>query len=170
MEYRSYQELGIDVGNRHAVFMPWFQQLVLRWRKRFGVFSSLLVPFPRDSSTLDPMECMDTAEEQRVHSPPSSLVPRIHVILAHKLQHLNPLLPACLNEEESKTCEYTSVYTLVNVQFAGTYGQGFLSSETNASVLDLLLSFVKVEEPFNATAIQNMSLYLCDAYALLFLN
>lgn len=51
------------------------------------------------------MECMDTAEEQRVHSPPASLVPRIHVILAQKLQHINPLLPACLNEEESKTCE-----------------------------------------------------------------
>lgn len=60
---------------------------------------------PRDSSALDPMECMDTAEEQRVHSPPASLVPRIHVILAQKLQHINPLLPACLNEEESKTCE-----------------------------------------------------------------
>lgn len=43
-------------------------------------------------------------------------------------------------------------------------------AQTNASVLDLFLSFVKVEEPFNATAIQNMSLYLCDAYALLFLN
>ncbi|NXD65828.1 MCMBP protein, partial [Eolophus roseicapillus] len=67
----------------------------------------------RDSSTLNPMESMDTAEEQRVHSPPASLVPRIHVILAQKLQHINPLLPACLNEEESKTCEYlnlTSVF------------------------------------------------------------
>ncbi|NXG13644.1 MCMBP protein, partial [Grallaria varia] len=62
----------------------------------------------RDSSTLDPMECMDTAEEQRVHSPPASLVPRIHVILAQKLQHINPLLPACLKEEESKTCEFVS--------------------------------------------------------------
>ncbi|CAM4583757.1 unnamed protein product [Lepidochelys olivacea] len=55
------------------------------------------------SSPLDPMECMDTVEEQRVHSPPASLVPRIHVILAQKLQHINPLLPACLNEEESKS-------------------------------------------------------------------
>ncbi|NXX76386.1 MCMBP protein, partial [Urocolius indicus] len=66
----------------------------------------------RDSSTLDPMECMDTAEEQRVHSPPASLVPRIHVILAQKLQHINPLLPACLNEEESKTCEYPNLTSL----------------------------------------------------------
>lgn len=126
--------LGIDVGNRHAVFMPWVQWHVLRWRKMFGVFSSLLVLFPRDSSMLDPMECMDTAEEQRVHSPPSSLVPRIHVILAHKLQHLNPLLPACLNEEESKTCEYALIYTRVNVQFICTSKQVFLCSETNASV------------------------------------
>ncbi|NXE84781.1 MCMBP protein, partial [Cochlearius cochlearius] len=66
----------------------------------------------RDSSALDPMECMDTAEEQRVHSPPASLVPRIHVILAQKLQHINPLLPACLNEEESKTCEYLHLTSL----------------------------------------------------------
>ncbi|NXV78608.1 MCMBP protein, partial [Atlantisia rogersi] len=65
-----------------------------------------------ESSTLDPMDCMDTAEEQRVHSPPASLVPRIHVILAQKLQHINPLLPACLNEEESKTCEYPSLTSL----------------------------------------------------------
>ncbi|NWH20722.1 MCMBP protein, partial [Grus americana] len=66
----------------------------------------------RDSSALDPMDCMDTAEEQRVHSPPASLVPRIHVILAQKLQHINPLLPACLNEEESKTCEYLNLTSL----------------------------------------------------------
>ncbi|NXE17576.1 MCMBP protein, partial [Ardeotis kori] len=66
----------------------------------------------RDNSALDPMECMDAAEEQRVHSPPASLVPRIHVILAQKLQHINPLLPACLNEEESKTCEYLNLTSL----------------------------------------------------------
>ncbi|KAL7990563.1 hypothetical protein Chor_013993 [Crotalus horridus] len=55
------------------------------------------------SSLVESMDCMDTVEEQRVHSPPASLVPRIHVILAQKLQHINPLLPACLNEEESKS-------------------------------------------------------------------
>ncbi|NXX69705.1 MCMBP protein, partial [Spizella passerina] len=79
----------------------------------FGVLSvdpvlSIVNSEERDSSSLDPMECMDTMEEQRVHSPPASLVPRIHVILAQKLQHINPLLPACLNEEESKTCEFVS--------------------------------------------------------------
>uniref|UniRef100_A0A2K5MDW4 Mini-chromosome maintenance complex-binding protein n=1 Tax=Cercocebus atys TaxID=9531 RepID=A0A2K5MDW4_CERAT len=62
------------------------------------------------SALLDPMECTDTAEEQRVHSPPASLVPRIHVILAQKLQHINPLLPACLNKEESKTCKFVSTF------------------------------------------------------------
>ena len=99
--------------------------------------SSCAVPFSRDSSALDPMECMDTAEEQRVHSPPASLVPRIHVILAQKLQHINPLLPACLNEEESKTCEYlnlTSLCAHVNVQLPSTCEQILLCSETNASV------------------------------------
>lgn len=57
------------------------------------------------------MECTDTAEEQRVHSPPASLVPRIHVVLAQKLQHINPLLPACLNQEQSKACECESLAT-----------------------------------------------------------
>ncbi|KAM4635894.1 mini-chromosome maintenance complex-binding protein [Discoglossus pictus] len=59
----------------------------------------------RDAVTalLDPSETMDTAEENRVHSPPASLVPRIHTILARKLQHNNPLLPASLQEtDESK--------------------------------------------------------------------
>ncbi|KAK2493804.1 hypothetical protein MC885_001160 [Smutsia gigantea] len=60
------------------------------------------------SSLLDPMECTDTAEEQRVHSPPASLVPRIHVILAQKLQHINPLLPACLGKGESGACKLVS--------------------------------------------------------------
>lgn len=97
--------------------------------------SSCAVPFPRDSSALDPMECMDTAEEQRVHSPPASLVPRIHVILAQKLQHINPLLPACLNEEESKTCEYPNLAPLcVNVQFPSVSEQIVLCSEANASM------------------------------------
>ncbi|XP_022355129.1 mini-chromosome maintenance complex-binding protein isoform X1 [Enhydra lutris kenyoni] len=69
----------------------------------------LCLKLPGDaSSLLDPMECTDTAEEQRVHSPPASLVPRIHVVLAQKLQHINPLLPACLNKEESKTCKFVS--------------------------------------------------------------
>lgn len=64
------------------------------------------IPLHRDASALlDPMECSDMAEEQRVHSPPASLVPRIHVILAQKLQHINPLLPTCLNKEESRTCK-----------------------------------------------------------------
>uniref|UniRef100_A0A2K6U2F7 Mini-chromosome maintenance complex-binding protein n=1 Tax=Saimiri boliviensis boliviensis TaxID=39432 RepID=A0A2K6U2F7_SAIBB len=77
----------------------------------YGILSvdpvlSILNNDERDASAvLDPMECTDTAEEQRVHSPPASLVPRIHVILAQKLQHINPLLPACLNKEESKTCK-----------------------------------------------------------------
>ncbi|XP_077933187.1 mini-chromosome maintenance complex-binding protein isoform X3 [Halichoerus grypus] len=80
----------------------------------YGVLSvdpvlSILNNDERDaSSLLDPMECADTAEEQRVHSPPASLVPRIHVVLAQKLQHINPLLPACLNKEESKTCKFVS--------------------------------------------------------------
>ncbi|XP_059517605.1 mini-chromosome maintenance complex-binding protein isoform X3 [Myotis daubentonii] len=82
----------------------------------YGILSvdpvlSILNNDERDAaSLLDPMECTDTAEEQRVHSPPASLVPRIHVVLAQKLQHINPLLPASLNKEESKTCKFVSSF------------------------------------------------------------
>ncbi len=36
---------------------------------------------------------MEGVEEQAAHSPPPSLVPRIHVILLNKLKHINPLIP-----------------------------------------------------------------------------
>ncbi|XP_035982630.1 mini-chromosome maintenance complex-binding protein isoform X1 [Fundulus heteroclitus] len=50
---------------------------------------------------LDPTENMETAEEQRVHSPPASLVPRLHMLYAKRLAHNNPLLPYGGLEESS---------------------------------------------------------------------
>lgn len=150
--YKNHKDdssCGLSAG---AVARHWEQMLGTQTRCVCGMVSaahgqvekfaqnvlkfSCAVPFPRDNSTLDPMECMDTAEEQRVHSPPASLVPRIHVILAQKLQHINPLLPACLNEEESKTCEYlnlTSFNVDVNVHLASTYEQLLLASDSCTS-------------------------------------
>ncbi|XP_041866407.1 mini-chromosome maintenance complex-binding protein isoform X2 [Melanotaenia boesemani] len=54
------------------------------------------------SSLLDPTECMETAEEQRVHSPPASLVPRLHMLYAKPLPHNNPLLP-CATLDDNNT-------------------------------------------------------------------
>ncbi|KAM4607884.1 mini-chromosome maintenance complex-binding protein [Polymixia lowei] len=55
----------------------------------------------KDASSLllDPAECMETAEEQRVHSPPASLVPRLHMLYAKPLPHNNPLLPSAALED-----------------------------------------------------------------------
>ncbi|TMS04444.1 Mini-chromosome maintenance complex-binding protein [Larimichthys crocea] len=53
------------------------------------------------SSIQDPTECMETAEEQRVHSPPASLVPRLHMLYARPLPHNNPLLPCTTVEDNS---------------------------------------------------------------------
>uniref|UniRef100_A0A665TFA7 Mini-chromosome maintenance complex-binding protein n=1 Tax=Echeneis naucrates TaxID=173247 RepID=A0A665TFA7_ECHNA len=53
------------------------------------------------SSFLDPSESMETAEEQRVHSPPASLVPRLHMLYAKMLRHNNPLLPSVPLEDNS---------------------------------------------------------------------
>lgn len=59
------------------------------------IFNFLLMRPYRDASLsmLDPTEYMETAEEQRVHSPPASLVPRLHMLYARPLPHNNPLLP-----------------------------------------------------------------------------
>ncbi|NXU55564.1 MCMBP protein, partial [Turnix velox] len=94
-----------------------------------------------ESLALDPMECMDTAEEQRVHSPPASLVPRIHVILAQKLQHINPLLPACLNEEESKTfvSNFMSELSPVRAELLGFLTHALLGDSLAAEYLILHL-------------------------------
>ncbi|XP_056147762.1 mini-chromosome maintenance complex-binding protein [Lampris incognitus] len=53
------------------------------------------------SSLLDPAESMETAEEQRVHSPPASLVPRLHMLCAKPLPLNNPLLPYAALENNS---------------------------------------------------------------------
>ncbi|XP_042219539.1 LOW QUALITY PROTEIN: mini-chromosome maintenance complex-binding protein-like [Homarus americanus] len=39
-------------------------------------------------------------EEEAAHCPPPSLVPRLHVITAHKLSHTNPLLPCELDSSD----------------------------------------------------------------------
>ncbi|XP_058043468.1 mini-chromosome maintenance complex-binding protein isoform X1 [Ahaetulla prasina] len=99
------------------------------------------------SSPVESMDCMDTVEEQRVHSPPASLVPRIHVILAQKLQHINPLLPACLNEEESKNfvSSFMSELSPVRAELLGFLSHAFLGDSLAAEYVILhLISTVYV--------------------------
>ncbi|KAM6444145.1 mini-chromosome maintenance complex-binding protein isoform 2-T3 [Liasis olivaceus] len=93
------------------------------------------------SSLVESMDCMDTMEEQRVHSPPASLVPRIHVILAQKLQHINPLLPACLNEEESKSfvSSFMSELSPVRAELLGFLTHAFLGDSLAAEYVILHL-------------------------------
>ncbi|XP_038614423.1 mini-chromosome maintenance complex-binding protein [Tachyglossus aculeatus] len=113
----------------------------------YGILSvdpvlSVLNNEERDASSfLDPMECMDTAEEQRVHSPPASLVPRIHVISAQKLQHINPLLPSCLKEEESKSfvSGFMSELSPVRAELLGFLTQALLGDSLAAEYLILHL-------------------------------
>ena len=38
----------------------------------------------------------EMAAEHKAHSPPPSLIPRLHCIMARKLAHSNPLLPSNL--------------------------------------------------------------------------
>ncbi|MCJ8730498.1 hypothetical protein PDJAM_G00185170 [Pangasius djambal] len=71
----------------------------------FGILSvdpalSLLAEDKEASSFLDPTESMETVEEQRAHSPPASLVPRLHMLYAEPLQHNNPLLPSAVSEDK----------------------------------------------------------------------
>ncbi|KAH0514959.1 Mini-chromosome maintenance complex-binding protein [Microtus ochrogaster] len=113
----------------------------------YGVLSvdpvlSILNNEERDASALlDPMECSDMAEEQRVHSPPASLVPRIHVILAQKLQHINPLLPTCLNKEESRAfvSSFMSELSPVRAELLGFLTHALLGDSLAAEYLILHL-------------------------------
>ncbi|XP_058242003.1 mini-chromosome maintenance complex-binding protein isoform X1 [Hemibagrus wyckioides] len=85
----------------------------------FGILSvdpalSLVAEDKEASSFLDPTESMETVEEQRAHSPPTSLVPRLHMLYAEPLQHNNPLLPSSVSEDKgaflnSVTSEMSSV-------------------------------------------------------------
>ncbi len=50
-------------------------------------------------------EGMEGVEEQ-ILSPPPSLVPRLHVLLSDKLQHVNPLLPGDVQAESYKPGEF----------------------------------------------------------------
>ncbi|XP_058651850.1 mini-chromosome maintenance complex-binding protein isoform X1 [Onychostoma macrolepis] len=72
----------------------------------FGILSvdpalSMIADERETSSLLDPTEGMETVEEQRVHSPPASLVPRVHMLYAQPLVHNNPLLPSSAPENNS---------------------------------------------------------------------
>lgn len=48
-----------------------------------------------DEGDEDPFQT-ETAAERKVHSPPPSLIPRLHCIVARCLAHSNPLLPSNL--------------------------------------------------------------------------
>lgn len=47
---------------------------------------------------------MDSQEEEDVHHPPPSLVPRLHAVVAYKLQHNNIHIPTDVTGE-GKQCE-----------------------------------------------------------------
>lgn len=86
---------------RHGIqldFPPWRRcaSLLTLWRVHDRDASS---------SLLDPADGMETAEEQRVHSPPASLVPRLHMLYAKPLPHNNPLLPAAAALEDNSACK-----------------------------------------------------------------
>lgn len=63
------------------------------------------------------------------------------MILAHKLQHINPLLPACLNKEESKTfvSSFMSELSPVRAELLGFLTHALLGDSLAAEYLILHL-------------------------------
>ena len=49
----------------------------------------------------------EAPEERQAHAPPPSLVPRLHAVLANRLTHVNPCVPA-YSTEEFKTGKWLS--------------------------------------------------------------
>ncbi|XP_075071637.1 mini-chromosome maintenance complex-binding protein isoform X2 [Mixophyes fleayi] len=94
------------------------------------------------SSLLDPVDSMYTLEEQRVHSPPTSLVPRIHAIFTHKLQHINPLVPGyfCQTEDSKRSiASFMSGLSSVRAELLGFLTHTLLGDELAAEYLILHL-------------------------------
>lgn len=88
------------------VYEDWDKYKVNDMLEVFGVLSvspalSALADEKESCALLDPCDSMETAEEQRVHCPPASLVPRLHVLHARPLCHNNPLLPPGPLEDNS---------------------------------------------------------------------
>ncbi|XP_007566986.1 mini-chromosome maintenance complex-binding protein [Poecilia formosa] len=70
----------------------------------FGILSvspALSALADEKDSFLDPAAGLESAAEQRVHSPPASLVPRLHLLHAERLVHNNPLLPNAALQDNS---------------------------------------------------------------------
>ncbi|XP_011662249.1 mini-chromosome maintenance complex-binding protein [Strongylocentrotus purpuratus] len=57
----------------------------------------------QESGLGDAVESMECIEEQNAHSPPPSLVPRLHVIASRKLSHNNPHIPDDINSIMGKS-------------------------------------------------------------------
>eukprot|EP00057_Strongylocentrotus_purpuratus_P034696 XP_796222.3 PREDICTED: mini-chromosome maintenance complex-binding protein [Strongylocentrotus purpuratus] len=57
----------------------------------------------QESGLGDAVESMECIEEQNAHSPPPSLVPRLHVIASRKLTHNNPHIPDDINSIMGKS-------------------------------------------------------------------
>ncbi|XP_061084005.1 mini-chromosome maintenance complex-binding protein [Conger conger] len=91
------------------VYEDWDRFKVNDMLEIYGVLSVdplLSVNEEKDTGLIvDPMDSGETAEERRVHSPPASLVPRLHMIQARPLQHNNPLLPPSVH---SPACTFTA--------------------------------------------------------------
>ncbi|XP_018431141.1 PREDICTED: mini-chromosome maintenance complex-binding protein, partial [Nanorana parkeri] len=85
---------------------------------------------------LDPADGMDTVEEQRVHSPPTSLVPRIHAVIVQKLHHNNPLIPTSVCEtQESKQCDFMAELSSVRSELLGFLTHALLGDGLAAEYL-----------------------------------
>ena len=57
---------------------------------------------------------MEGVEEQNAHSPPPSLVPRLHALVVNRLQHTNPLLPTNTSAPENKESKKTFISDLMH--------------------------------------------------------
>ncbi|XP_068424229.1 mini-chromosome maintenance complex-binding protein [Clinocottus analis] len=112
----------------------------------FGILSvspalSALASEDASSSLLDPAGGdMETAEEQRVHSPPASLVPRLHMLHVKPLPHNNPLLPAATLEDNSAFLSSTlSEMAAVRVELLAYFTHVLLGDALAAEYLVLHL-------------------------------
>ncbi|KAJ8025707.1 Mini-chromosome maintenance complex-binding protein [Holothuria leucospilota] len=127
-----------------------------------------LATFPESSTNgnhsdiLNPEESMDGIEEQTAHSPPPSLVPRLHVIRVTKLQHINPLLPLQLNSSDSVVAEILRDAGKIRDQLRWLLQQLLLGDDLSADYLLLhLLSNVYARRDVSALGKWSLNISGC---------
>lgn len=124
------------------VYEDWDQFKVNDMLEVYGVLSvsPAFSALTQEQEGLDPWDSMETMEEQRVHCPPASLVPRLHVLHVQPLLHNNPLLPREVLEDSTFLVSVLGEFSTVRSELVSYLSHLLLGDSLAAEFLLLHLT------------------------------